>query len=267
MFAKCPESWRRRYLEGDVIPPKVAMFKGRAVHSAAELNMKQKLESHVDLPVAEIVGAAVATFETCLKAESYELAPGESKATISKSVDTVAGMAEAHALTQAPEYQPKAVEHFFKIELPALTHDVVGYIDLITEDNKIVDLKTSKRAMSQTDTEASTQLSLYAAAMSDLAPELTVRLDVLIEGSVKRPVRRQVLDATRDKTDLPVIGRRLAVVSKTIDAGLFPPAPVGAWWCSESWCGYWRSCPYVNSERVAASRQIDKVLEILGDGV
>jgi hypothetical protein len=268
MFAKCPESWRRRYVEKDIIPPKIAMFKGRAVHKAAEVNMRQKIESRVDLPSSEIVDAAVAEYETCLKAEQYELAPGENEKTAAKQKDVVASMAQIHAEQQAPEYQPAAVEQFFKIELPALSHDIVGYIDLITEDKKVVDFKTSKRSLSIADTEQSVQLSLYAASMAGGGKDdVLVRLDVIVEGGVRSPAKRQVLEATRDKTDLPVLANRIAVVSKTIDANLFPPAAPGSWWCSENWCGYWRSCPYVNSERIQVNREVEKAIKVLEEGI
>lgn len=265
MFCRCPEQWRRRYLERDIIPPRLAMLKGTAVHAGAEHNMRQKIQTHQDLPPEEIVNAAVAAYETKLHVEGYTVPESDSAKTVADTKDLVAQMAEQHALQQAPEYQPVAVESRFRIELPAINHDVVGVIDLLTDKGEVVDFKTTKRKMSADDAEASVQLSLYAAA-SNVPDEVTVKLDVLIEPGARTPIRRQLIEAKRDKTDLPIIARRVAVVSKSIDAGLFPPAPVGSWWCSESWCGYWSSCPYVNSERIAASKQVQKAMEILTQG-
>jgi hypothetical protein len=261
MFAKCPESWRRRYLEKEVIPPRLAMLKGSAVHEGAEVNMRQKIESRQDLPSDEIVEAAVNAYDSRVKADGYSLAEGEAKAEVSRYKDVVAQMAEVHAVQQAPDYQPIAVEQKFRLELPAITHDIVGVIDLIDESGAVVDFKTAGKKMSEVDVETSTQLTLYAASRTD--EEVNVRLDVLVEPSARLPVRRQVIEATRNRTDLPIIARRLTVVSKTIDAGLFPPAPVGSWWCSESWCGYWHSCPYVNADRIAASKQVKLAIKIL----
>lgn len=261
MFARCPEQWRRRYVEGEVIPPRLAMIKGTAVHKCAEHNMRQKIESHEDLPTTEIIDAAVSCFEERIKHDGYQLGKDETASDVGKQKDSVAVMAAVHAGEQAPCYQPASVEHRFKIELPDISHDLVGVIDLVTDKGEVVDFKTSKKLYNENDVEVSPQLSLYAAAQN--ADEVTVKLDVLVEPTARNPARRQLIEAKRDRSDLPVIARRVAVVSKTIDAGLFPPAAVGSWWCSESWCGYWNTCPYVNSERIAASKQVKKAIEIL----
>lgn len=262
MFNKCPESWRRRYLEREIIPPKLAMLKGTAVHAGAEVNFRQKVDSHQDLPTTEIIDAAVSKFETTIKHDGYQLGSDESELDVSKTKDAVALMAATHAAEQAPDYQPTEVEKQFRLELPAITHDLVGVIDLVTDKGEVVDFKTAGKKMSQDDANASTQLTVYAAAKNPDG-ESTVKLDVLIAPTVKMPVRRQVIESSRDKSDLPILAKRVAVVSKTIDAGLFPPAAVGSWWCSEGWCGYWATCPYVNSERIAASRKVAEAMKIL----
>jgi hypothetical protein len=266
MFAKCPESWRRRYLEGDVIPPKLAMVRGKSVHAAIEENMQQKIESHQDLPASDLVAFAVNEFEMEVKHGVYTLDEGDTQSDVSKMKYTIESMATAHAELQAPEYQPVAVEERFTIPLPMLDHDIVGVVDMRSDANEIVDFKTKKRKSSEEDADQSIQLSVYAAAvLSDSQDEVTVKLDCLIEASARKPVTRDLVTATRDRTDLPILGRRVAVVSKAIGSGLFPPASPGSWWCSESWCGYWNTCPYVNSERRAVSLQVKKAMEILGN--
>jgi len=262
MFAKCPESWRRRYLEREIIPPKLAMLKGSAVHSGAEHNFRQKIETHEDLPTTDIIDAAVASYEAKLKHDGYQLQKDENEESVGKTKDLVALMAAGHAMQQAPDYQPVEVERQFRLELPSISHDLVGVIDLVTDKGEVVDFKTSGRSMSPADAEASTQLTVYAASVNPEG-ESTVKLDVLLEPTTRNPVRRQLIEAKRDKSDLPILAKRVAIVSKTIDAGLFPPAAVGSWWCSESWCGYWSTCPYVNSERIAASRQVAEAMQVL----
>src|SRR5580700_2286114 len=63
MFSRCGEQYRRRYIEHEIIPPGIAMAKGKGFHAGAEHNMRQKLETGVDLSVAEIVDVAVTSFE------------------------------------------------------------------------------------------------------------------------------------------------------------------------------------------------------------
>lgn len=262
MFAKCPESWRRRYIEREIIPPRLAMLKGTAVHTGAEFNFRQKIETHEDLPTNDIIDAAVSRYESAIKHDGYQLGGDETELDVGRTKDAVALMAAAHAAEQAPEYQPVEVEKHFRLELPAISHDLVGVIDLVSDKGEVVDFKTSGKKMTLDDAAASTQLTVYAAAKNPDG-ESTVKLDVLIAPTKTMPVRRQVIEGTRDKSDLPILAKRVSVVSKTIDAGLFPPAAVGSWWCSESWCGYWSTCPYVNSERIAASKKVAEAMKIL----
>jgi putative RecB family exonuclease len=261
-FAKCPEQWRRRYIEKEKIPPRLAMLKGKAVHAGAEHNLRQKIETHEDRPATEIIDAAVANYEAAIAHDGYSLDAGQTKESVGVVKDMVALMAAGHAMLQAPEYQPVAVEEHFRIPLPAITHDLIGVVDLITDKGEVVDLKTAAKPYNKDEVETSTQLTVYAAAKNPTG-ESNVVLDVLIEPSARNPVRRQRIEASRNKSDLPILARRVAVVAQQINAGLFPPAAVGSWWCSEGWCGYWKTCPYVNAERITASKQVKKAMEIL----
>jgi len=43
-----------------------------------------------------------------------------------------------------------------------------------------------------------------------------------------------------------------------VKKGVFHPAPIGSWWCSPRFCGYWFSCPFINSERQAAAEENER---------
>jgi len=264
MFCRCPEAWRRRYIEKEIVAPRAAMLRGSSIHIAAETNMRQKIESHEDMPAQDIIDLAVSTYQDKIKHESYEIGPGETSRDVERAADTVAAMAEVHARQQAPDYQPQAVEEKFRLELPT-SHDIVGVIDLLTDSNEVVDFKTGKRAQSADDADNSTQLSLYAIAVQQKTGSDTVitKLDCLTEPSARTPARRKVIESVRDKTDLPIIAARVAVVSQAIEAGLFPPAAPGSWNCSQAWCGYWSTCKFVNSERITDARLAQEALKTL----
>jgi hypothetical protein len=113
MLCRCGESYRRRYIEGEIIPPGIAALKGTGLHRAAETNMRQKIDSHVDLPAREIVDAAVSAFETQvhggLSLTDEEMGRGAS-IVVGEAKDDVAELADVHARQQAPDYQPILVE-------------------------------------------------------------------------------------------------------------------------------------------------------------
>jgi hypothetical protein len=58
MAFRCGEQFRRRYLLGEIIPPSIAATRGTALHKANEVNLRQKVATQVDLPVADLKDAA-----------------------------------------------------------------------------------------------------------------------------------------------------------------------------------------------------------------
>jgi len=251
MYWRCPESYRRRYVEGEVIPPAIALLQGRAFHKGAEFNFRQKIDTHEDLPAGEIVDAAAAAFEADL-AGGYELNEEEAfhgaKKVLGQAKDQVVGLAFAHGVMQAPDYQPVAVEHRSTILFPSATHDLVAITDLRDDKRRVVDFKTAARKMPADAADKSTQLSIYAAAyqVETGSPPREVRLDVVTK--TKDPAR-QVLRSHRSEAAFQVLINRVNATLAAINKGSFPPASPDAWCCSLKWCGYARTCPYFNSER------------------
>lgn len=251
MYCRCPEAYRRRYIEGEILPPGVALLRGKSIHAAAERNFTQKIKSGEDMPAQDIEGLAVETFERAAGdavAWTVEESSRGIRNVIDETKDQVAHMAKVHAKFQAPDYQPVAVEHGFTIPLPG-ARDLIGFIDLIDNKDRVVDIKTAQRSKPQSEADASVQLSIYAAAFAlehdGKQPEL--RLDVIVNG--KRETKRQVLETKRDDRDIDALAARIDAVTAAIDAGAFPPAVPGAWNCAAKWCGYFRTCRFVNANR------------------
>lgn len=267
MYCKCPEAFRRRHIEGEVIPPGMAMHKGSGMHGGANTNFVQKRETFVDLPVDDIIDASVAAFEHECERRGYQLDDDEKSrgavVVVAEAKDEVAELAKAYAKEQAPQYQPILVEEPVRIVVPNSSHDIFGYIDLLAEDSeqlksmtgdndtkRIVDFKTTRKKKNQADVDDSLPLTFYAAAAHILhgAPVDEVRLEVLIRYANR--VGRQVLVSQRGQADYAVLSHRMNAVLAGIKAGIFPPTNPMAWWCSPKWCGFWHTCPYTNSDRL-----------------
>lgn len=268
LACKCPEAYRRRYIERDVIPPGIALMRGIGFHTGAKVNLRQKMKTHVDLPANEVVDAAVAEFEASI-AGGYMLTAEEasrgSTVVVGEAKDSLAKLSTCHAEKQAPEYQPILVEERIELSLPG-PRNLLGVLDLADERGVVTDFKTAKRSRNQNDAHDSVQLSIYAAAYEAKygKPPAEVRLDVLVD--LKKETKRQVLQSTRSKDDLVALANRVNTVAKLVEAGIYAPATSGAWWCSDKWCGYYRTCPYINPTRAIEAelirqKQADVLLE------
>lgn len=252
-YCLCPESYRQWYEERNRIPPTVHMARGLGMHGGAEVNMRQKIDSHRDLPRQDIIDAGIAEYEAQTKdgisLTSEEASRGPS-AVINEVKEDLRAILDCHAKYQAPDYQPLFVEETVRIELPKAPRDLLAVIDIGTAV-EVTDFKTAKRSKSQADVDSSIQLTLYTAAYIVLvgyAPT-TVSLDTIVQG--KKETKRQKLTSTRDDADFIALTNRINAVQKAIDAGSFPPAMPGSWKCSEKYCGYYRTCPFVNGQRAS----------------
>jgi len=258
MYLRCGEQYRRAYIEKEKIPPGVALVKGGSVHKAAEVNFAQKIESHVDLPVGDLLEAAASHVDQTLEREGMMLTPDEEGRGLAKVkgelVDRATALTKTFHKHIAPTVQPVLVERFVRIDLPRHSHDLLGRLDCVDDGDRVRDLKTSSRRKSEDEVQRSDQLTFYHAAMkkeTGREPKEVV-LDVLVD--TKTPAV-QTLRSNRTQNDKQVFLNRLNSMIQGVNAGVFPPAPLGHWCCSPKFCGYWFTCPYVNSERTAAAAE------------
>jgi CRISPR/Cas system-associated exonuclease Cas4 (RecB family) len=254
------------YLEKERPPPVLAILKGTGMHAAAETNFKQKLESHEDLPMPDMIDAAVAAFESEIQKTGITLTKPEKAvgqdASIEAAKKDLLQFVAGFAVYQAPHYQPVELpELTVRIPVPRSTHDLLGKIDIIAEiDNKpgrrIRDWKTSKRKKSAVDAAETAQLTFYSAGHQVLfsEPPADVGLDNLVITS--KGVTRQELVEQRDKDDFAVLASRLNAMEQGVKAGVFLPAPEGSWYCRS--CVFAQTCPYVNRARLAAASGEDE---------
>lgn len=254
MFFRCGEQYRRRYVLGERIPPGVAVLAGSALHGAAQRNYEAKLETREDLPLRKLREAAASAFERKL-AEGVALTREEESAAprvLGEQKDlAVKKLLPAWHRGIAPTVIPALVETPVRVELPHLSHDLFGRIDVVDVDDAVRDLKTSGRRKSAEEAAQSDQLRFYRVAyeVATGRPVSRVVLDVVVK--TQRPQIQQ-LSVEPDARDREVLVARVNAVLRALRSGDFTPAPVGAWNCSPRWCGYWNTCRFVNAERRAA---------------
>ena len=252
MYWRCAEQYRRRYPEGEKLPPGIAQLTGGAVHKGAQTNFDQKIESHEDLPASEIMDASADAFEEATKG-GYSLSQEEASTgrekVLSAAKEQTVRLAKVHAIEQAPDYQPTQIEHFTYIKFTHASVDLLAITDLRDDQNRVTDFKTAARRKPVTEAHNSIQLSIYAAAyrLDTGQNPSEVRLDTLLKTKASG---RQLLISHRADLDYRVLTSRINTTLCAIEHSHFPPCSPDAWVCSDRWCGYWRTCPYVNSERL-----------------
>ncbi len=252
LLSSCAEAFRRRYIEGERTPPNSRMLRGRVVHEVAQAAYTRKLERGDLFSTEQAEDEAATRFnmawpEVQLDSEDREL--GEAKAK-DASLDFAVDLSGYHVQRVAPAVHPIAVEERMTVTLPEsdiLVHGIVDLIDLQDGQDVVRDLKTAEKAPNANAAETSLQLTIYAALWKADVGHLPKRLvlDYITRTPAKRMKGYIPLTTTRDDEDLRVLGSRLNTAVELVKRGIFMPAPVDSWKCSDRWCEYYPTCPYV----------------------
>jgi hypothetical protein len=271
LYQLCGEAWKQRYINKRYTPMGIEVFKGLAVHKAAEENYRQKAETRKDLPVPEMVEIAVKHFDAETARSEIHWTPALEqegrKEVLARIRGELAKSATCFAEQVAPGVQPITIGGEPAVELELWTRlplegeniNLQVRIDCVSSEDGLIrihDLKVSSKQKDQTTWDRDLQMSLNWIALSErlkAEPEEIV-VDQIVDykkGPKHLPVR-----TSRNEADLEVAKRHVLAQVLGVRTGHFPPASPGSWKCSPDWCWYFKNgCAYVNPERVAPLKE------------
>jgi putative RecB family exonuclease len=172
-WISCPLRWHEVYVRGAPFRPSPAMIFGSATHIALE-RLHRDLWLERDISVDELV--ELFWSELRARAEEIDLSPSE----IEKLGVQGKPLLELY-ISQYEQEKPVAVE--LDLTVPVVTEDgedlgadLHGFIDLLTADGRIVDLKTSARSAGvfQQVIQTKLQLDAYRYLLHQAEPGLSI---------------------------------------------------------------------------------------------
>lgn len=276
-FVRCPEQFRRRYLLGEKQPPAAAHLWGRADHAAIELNFKQKIESHVDLPLEDVQLA----FATTLDEEVAEAGGlnellwkpderGSKKKVMADVKDRgVAGVTEYHRVA-SPIVQPEAVEESFVIppERIGTPVEIHGRVDLLAAASggsvldvtdlsgepatvlprRIVDRKTAAKKASKLNAEWSMQAAVYQLAFwlpHEWQVTVKTQKPYVMVGDEHLMMKASPYRKRWVERYVLTLVKQLAWCYVEFGAEQpWPGALMHDWACAPAYCGFRATCPW-----------------------
>ena len=251
MFSRCAEQFRRRYLEGEIIPPGIALITGTSVHKSAECDLSKKIvtgelanEDEVIAVARDHVAGAFSSGDYLLQPDERNLGPDRVRDNV---IDTAITLASLHHRELAPQVAPVAVERKWVLELNGYPVNLAGTIDC-DEGDIIDDWKTAARSPAAGAEHQSGQATMYSLAKKVLDGVIpTFRLGYLVKTKTPKALFRETRRTNEDFQALLLVVER---VCEAIDKGIFlfaagqDPRP---WACSPRWCGFYGSCKGVNN--------------------
>lgn len=143
MLAICPRQFQQRYILHRKEAPSQAQVVGNSFHSTMEYNYRQKMVSHEDLPIEDVMDY----YHDHAWPETVKSATAEGEIKWKQEKDaklTGALMSTAYRRDIAPTIQPLEVEYSFSTSIAKVPVPLVGRIDVIDAET-IIDLKSSSR--------------------------------------------------------------------------------------------------------------------------
>lgn len=246
-LARCGVAFERRSINGEKTPSSARMAVGTAVDRSVRENLLNKLTFNELLPLAQVKDVArdalVAEWEKGVRITEEDREEGLTQA---RGIDSSVTLAGFHHVELAPKIKPTHVARKIVLEVDGLSLQVAMELDIQEGLTAIRDTKTSGKSPLKTLADESLQLSAYALGVRQIDGALPdkVVLDYLVQTPKRGDLKLVQLESVRTDAQLQPVLERLAHMDKIIQAGIFTPAPIGAWWCSARYCAYHDSCRF-----------------------
>lgn len=246
MAIKCGEQFRRRYIEGEVIPPGIALIRGSAVHRSNEVNMRQKIESRKDLPLDDLKDCTRDAYVERARDGIYltKEEEGQKGRLLNDGLNQALTATEIYRNEFAPDVFPTAVERRFKIDV-GLGLPIMGYIDL-EEVGVVRDLKITGKSWNQMAVDSNLQPRFYSLAYEK---EVGERPDFYMHYLVvlKTKAKHDAFYTRSTNQQYEALYHMIEQFIHMLNSGVFLPSDPGNWWCDPKWCGYHGTCKYIGN--------------------
>jgi len=237
MLSKCPRQFWYRYILGWKIPPGAAAQFGSAYHKTMEANFKYKVDSGEDLSLEEVKDI----FSDEWKVYSEDVEWFYEEENKDHLTDRGIELVGSYVKKVAPSRMPTQVEYEFEIPLPEIDAPFVGVIDLILDNDKLLDHKTSSRRWYRDRANNELQPTAYYISFSEIFGEQPKEFIYDIAPKTGKP-EIQTVTTTRSQQDIEVYLDRIKTAQTLVSKEVYPRTDPSSWWCSEKWCGYYGNC-------------------------
>jgi hypothetical protein len=243
LFWRCPERWRRRYLEREREPLGAPAALGGAVGAAVAAHLAARLRGeHLSLLDIDDLFCA----EWAQRVPTARLGAGETPDGMRREGRA---LVVAYLARIAPLLRPESVERKLELRFDGQADwSVVGYLDVEDATGEIVDLKVRGRHVSQADADQSAQATLYLLARA-LEGRPAPRFVFHSLRRTKIGVDIALVPTRRTPAQLAAFERRIAqtarAIARCVESGDWPLAAPEGWWCGggQHGCPHYPTCP------------------------
>jgi hypothetical protein len=250
MARRCPRQYQERYIHGRKERPAEATFTGTAVHAGLERNFRQKIGSHADIPLVDLLTwFGDEGFKEKLEAEQESAGEEVFWDTDPDTAKHRAGlMLGTYHREVSPRIQPLAVETMIEVDF-GLPVPVIGRFDLQREAST-VDWKTAKQKRTKPKEDWRIQAAVYGKANNQPVEFHTISVSKAGSIAVVTPLESEDLLVHPSPAETLEIHRTIAAIAAEMSFYMQMYGPDDPWpthgrfhqWACD-FCGFRRDCP------------------------
>ncbi len=242
-YLRCSMQYRLKYI--DKIPGKLTgdLIHGNAYHNALGVALSEKVIYKDLAPWERVLKAYNDTWNTSVNRQT---ADEEGKLTQVKDIDW--GKNTPEEMRRGGEtvlklyydgyirkYEPREIEVWKRCNYHGI--QLVGKIDVITKDYKVIDHKTSGKSLSDDELLKEMQSCFYAILLG--MDELNFELHQAV---IKKESEINIFQVKRTKNQIDWVGDLIIKTWTAINMGIFIPTGMNGYWCSPTACTGWDIC-------------------------
>jgi RecB family exonuclease len=242
LFSRCPERWRRRYLERQPEPQRGAMVVGKAVGATIAAHFAAKMAGEA-LSAGEADDLCAAEFDERAAQPLTDFGqdnPGELREQAREAL-------RAYQTELAPAARPVSVGRRFELRFEGADWSIVGYLDIEDASGEVIDVKVGSKHVSEARAKSDPQPTVYELARrAEGRREGRFLFHSLRRGAIRSGERCLVVPAPRAAAQLTAmefrIGQTARQIARCAETGDWPLSSPEGWWCSRGQCVDWSGC-------------------------
>jgi hypothetical protein len=236
-FLRCAKQWEYAYVYDLKRPPNLKMVSGTAGHEAVEIDLRQKMETSVDLPQDVVLDAYSTAYEREVVDAFEEPDKGLTRGSVK---DTGIRQVTKWLTDRAPEIQPMLVEEPISFDVEGIPF--TGTLDLAETNRLIRDHKFSHKTPSSAEQYL---LNMVGYAIGFRITTGMIESRVMVDSIVGLKTKVNLVSFSSDGPvsdgSIRAFVNIIKDVNRSVQAGIFPPTGIKSGACS--WCGYKAICP------------------------
>lgn len=220
LFTRCPEAWKRRYVDKQSEPPSGKMLTGGAAGAALAQHYGTQIETGEGLSTSDLLDEYAAEWDQ--RSEREEVLWGAEKPGALKDTG-MAALALYHREI-SPTITPVSVEREFSLTWPDAPFALTGFLDLETDDDEVADYKSTGQRLSAEKAAAELQPTVYLAARRAEGHPASFRYHTMVR--TKKPTA-ELVPAPRSERQLDLLTHRVFSIARAMQ-----------WrWLNDCWAG------------------------------